>query len=200
MHGLVAKPPKRHTGSSCDEDRARERSEARCTQPLEGTTRAVALDSEIDSMKIVQCGTCTESFPEYLFEFGIAFRCVCGSIVDRSEKSRADAAAPRSKRTPTTETPRPSKLTIEVSRPAAAPTPSEAVAVDAAEQDRRARELRRRADRICYLIVSTEQPLRQVEAEMHVLRDRCRRYFPEIRGAYEQVYEARFQKLWREFR
>jgi hypothetical protein len=98
---------------------------------------------------------------------------------------------------------RPLELTIEAVEtvPQAAPSMvHETAAIDQEEQERRARELRRRADRICYLIVSTEKPLREVEAEMRVLRDRCRRYFPEIRGAYEQVYEARFQKLWREFR
>jgi hypothetical protein len=149
-------------------------------------------------MKIVQCGKCTESFPEYLFEFGIAFRCACGAIVDRSENARRTSPA-RSAQARSPELPRPSKLTIEAVEPPPPPPDSEPP-IDLDEQDRRARELRRRADRICYLIVSTDRPLREIEAEMQVLRARCRRYFPEIRGAYEQVYEARFQKLWREFR
>ena len=148
-------------------------------------------------MKIVQCDKCTETFPAYLFAFGIAFRCVCGAIVDRSENARRASTA-RSGHARSPEPPRPSKLTIEAVEPT--PTPSIEPPIDLDEQDRRARELRRRADRICYLIVSTDKPLREIEAEMQVLRARCRRYFPEIRGAYEQVYEARFQKLWREFR
>jgi len=156
------------------------------------------LDSGSESMKMVPCERCTETFPEYLFEFGIAFRCVCGAIVDHSPSARRTSSA-RAVHPTSPDLPPPSKLTIEAVEPPPSPPESEPP-IDLDEQDRRARELRRRADRICYLIVSTDRPLREIEAEMQVLRARCRRYFPEIRNAYEQVYEARFQKLWREFR
>ncbi len=61
-------------------------------------------------------------------------------------------------------------------------------------------ELRRRADRICFLISSTDYSRAEIEVEAHVLKIRCQRYFPEMRDAYEHVYEPRFEKLWREFR
>jgi hypothetical protein len=165
-------------------------------------------------MKIVRCPECSESFPDYLFEFGIAFRCGCGRLVDPKTESLhlaegsepsgprtasgAAATSPGASSSGSSSTATPPARTARDSLSDLRESPLSADPFG--EQDRRARELRRRADRIGYLIISTDTPLRQIEHEMHTLRDRCRRYFPEIRGAYEQVYEARLQKLWREFR
>ncbi|MCA9726187.1 MAG: hypothetical protein R3E12_12565 [Candidatus Eisenbacteria bacterium] len=146
-------------------------------------------------MKIVRCPNCSDSYPDYLFEFKIPFRCDCGVLVSPVVLTPGPPAErPQPEKTGWTA---PSSTPV---RPLPMSPVSELLTSEHAERDRRARELRRRADRISYLIVSTETPLRQIESEMRILQDRCRRYFPEIRGAYEQVYEARFQKLWREFR
>lgn len=118
---------------------------------------------------ITLCTQCSESYPSFLFEFGIPYRCGCGRLVG-----------------PPT--------------PEILPTEPDSDSGLRDEENRRARELQRRAERICYLIASTDTPRKEIELEMKDLRTRCGRYFPEMRGAYERIYEARFQKLWREFR
>ncbi len=68
------------------------------------------------------------------------------------------------------------------------------------EDEKKARELQRRADRICYLISATDYSAIEIDKEKQSLADRCRRYFPEIEHAYEKVYERRFNRLWKQFR
>ena len=67
--------------------------------------------------------------------------------------------------------------------------------------DRRmARELQRLADRICFLILSTDYPKVDIEIEKQSLRERCQELFPERMDLYEMIYESRFQRLWQQFR
>jgi len=68
------------------------------------------------------------------------------------------------------------------------------------DDERKAKELQRRADRICYLISATSYSREEIEQERRHLRERCERYFPEIENAYEKVYARRFDKLWIQFR
>lgn len=68
------------------------------------------------------------------------------------------------------------------------------------DDERKAKELQRRADRICYLISATSYSRGEIVREKRQLRERCERYFPEIEGAYEKVYARRFDKLWAQFR
>ncbi len=63
-----------------------------------------------------------------------------------------------------------------------------------------ARELQRMADRVCFLIVSTDYPEIDIEIEKGVVRDRCRELFPNRMHLYEMVYESRFRRLWEQFR
>lgn len=143
---------------------------------------------------ITLCAKCSESYSQFLFEFGIPFRCRCGSLVspptarppadpapvEREQHQNRDRARRRYERV--------------------AQSQSENETGLKEEENKRARELQRRAERICYLIASTDAPRNEIELEMKELRVRCGRYFPEMRGAYERIYEGRFQKLWREFR
>jgi hypothetical protein len=62
------------------------------------------------------------------------------------------------------------------------------------------RELQRAADRISFLIVATDYPRIDVEIERRNLRDLCRRLFPDKLGLFEIIYEARFRRLWDQFR
>lgn len=73
-------------------------------------------------------------------------------------------------------------------------------APDILEEERKSRELRRQADRICFLIVSTDLPAYEIEMEKRKLRNRCLEYFPEMMGVYERIYESRFIRLWEQFR
>lgn len=68
------------------------------------------------------------------------------------------------------------------------------------DDERKAKELQRRADRICYLISATSYSRQEIEREQVQLKERCERYFPEIERAYDKVYARRFTKLWAQFR
>ncbi|MEZ4647198.1 MAG: hypothetical protein R3E97_00185 [Candidatus Eisenbacteria bacterium] len=68
------------------------------------------------------------------------------------------------------------------------------------DDERKAKELQRRADRICYLISATSYSRQEIEREQRQLKERCERYFPEIERAYDKVYARRFSKLWSQFR
>ena len=197
-------------------------------------------------MPIINCPTCSEPYPLYLFAFGIPYWCGCGAIVGapteeppasgpfRPDRSDQNAPPPdQGNRTPTepSESARP-----DPGAGRAAPTASRPSEIDlsAAEwkdlqaelnarsartrpefswphpfdlrfcleldEQRKAKEIQRRADRICYLISATSHSRREIELEERQLRDRCELYFPEIEGAYERVYARRFDYLWSQFR
>lgn len=176
-------------------------------------------------MRIITCPVCTEPYPLYLFEFGIPFWCRCGAIIGRpvedstisvrAETSRGTAAgrAERGSSGPT----EPGGLELspaewqELQAELEARTTGTVPEFDwpyqydlrfswELDDERKAKELQRRADRICYLISATSCPREEIDREKRQLRDRCERYFPEIESAYEKVYARRFDKLWRQFR
>ncbi len=62
------------------------------------------------------------------------------------------------------------------------------------------RELQRRADRIGSLIVATDYPAIDVVIEIGKLREFAREHFPDRMGLFGMVYEARFRRLWEQFR
>ena len=62
------------------------------------------------------------------------------------------------------------------------------------------RRLQRRADRLCFLIVATDIPEREVNIERLFLRTEAARLFPEKLSLYDMVYESRFRRLWQQFR
>src|SRR5437016_12373043 len=70
------------------------------------------------------------------------------------------------------------------------------------EEDRDALylEFRRRADRLCFLIVATDTPRKEIEMERLNLRGLAISLFPEKLRLYELVYESRFRRLWGQFR
>jgi hypothetical protein len=62
------------------------------------------------------------------------------------------------------------------------------------------RRLQRRADRLCFLIVATDIPERDVNIERLFLRTEAARLFPEKLSFYDMLYESRFRRLWQQFR
>jgi hypothetical protein len=62
------------------------------------------------------------------------------------------------------------------------------------------RRFQRRADRLCFLIVATDCPERVINIERLFLRTEAARLFPEKFHLYEMLYEARFRRLWEQFR
>ncbi|MFW6189945.1 MAG: hypothetical protein ACOC7T_05880 [Planctomycetota bacterium] len=61
-------------------------------------------------------------------------------------------------------------------------------------------ELRRRADRICSLIVASDYPAIDVVIQIRRLREFVSREFPARVDLFEKVYESRFRRLWQQFR
>ncbi|MBD3235969.1 MAG: hypothetical protein GF330_04650 [Candidatus Eisenbacteria bacterium] len=86
------------------------------------------------------------------------------------------------------------------------PEHGEASAAEARRQAFRRKEeeiyrtFQRAADRIAYLIVSTDYPAVDIAIERRKLRELCQRLFPDRVGLYDMVYEARFERLWAQFR
>jgi hypothetical protein len=58
----------------------------------------------------------------------------------------------------------------------------------------------RRVDRLCFLIVATDIPERDINIERLFLRTEAARLFPERFRFYEMLYESRFQRLLEQFR
>ena len=63
-----------------------------------------------------------------------------------------------------------------------------------------AEDLKRQADRICFLIVASDYPDVDIDIEIRNLRKWCRRHFPTRRDLFEIIYENRFQRLREQFR
>jgi hypothetical protein len=62
------------------------------------------------------------------------------------------------------------------------------------------RELQRRADSICSLIIGGDYPAIDVVIEIRKLRAFCEESFPDRMDLFEKVYEGRFKRLWDQFR
>ena len=62
------------------------------------------------------------------------------------------------------------------------------------------RDLQRMADRVCTLILSSDLPVIDIEIEKNKVRQRCLELYPDREQLYEMIYEARFQRLWDQFR
>jgi len=61
-------------------------------------------------------------------------------------------------------------------------------------------EIRRAQDKIVVLILNSDYPKVDVEIEMAKFRDLIKKIFPEKVHLYEMIYEARFRRLWEQFR
>jgi hypothetical protein len=62
------------------------------------------------------------------------------------------------------------------------------------------RRFQRRVDRLCFLIVATDTPEREIAIERLFLRTEVARLFPERFRFYEMLYESRFKRLLDQFR
>lgn len=68
------------------------------------------------------------------------------------------------------------------------------------EEENRISEIKKMADRISSLIVSTEYTKTDIEIEKEKLRDRIHTLFPDMNHLYELIYEPRFKRLEEQFR
>ncbi len=67
-------------------------------------------------------------------------------------------------------------------------------------EERIYRRFQRQADRIAYLIVATDCPEIDIQIERRNLKALCRDLFPDRLDLFEMIYEARFRRLWEQFR
>lgn len=67
-------------------------------------------------------------------------------------------------------------------------------------EDEKIQEIKRFADKIAFLIVSTDYPKIDIEIEEEKFRDRLFELFPDKAYLYELIYEPRFQRLKEQFR
>lgn len=75
---------------------------------------------------------------------------------------------------------------------------SDATAMNARRE--RMRELQRMADRVCFLILSSDLPPIDIEIEKEKVRQRCLELWPDREWLYDMIYESRFNRLWEQFR
>ncbi|MDP3919985.1 MAG: hypothetical protein Q8R76_04165 [Candidatus Omnitrophota bacterium] len=68
------------------------------------------------------------------------------------------------------------------------------------DERKKAREIAHDADRICRMIIDGISPKVDIEIEQAKLRDKVRALFPAGVETYEMIYEARFKRLWDQFR
>ncbi len=68
------------------------------------------------------------------------------------------------------------------------------------QQERRCRELQRRADRISSLIVASDYPAIDVAISVRQLREFAEAHFPGSGPLFRMIYESRFRRLWEQFR
>ncbi|RME70375.1 MAG: hypothetical protein D6776_11780 [Planctomycetota bacterium] len=62
------------------------------------------------------------------------------------------------------------------------------------------RQLGRRADRLCRLILDSRASEIEIAMERHRLRAFAQRLFPERMELYDMVFESRFERLYEQFR
>ncbi len=67
-------------------------------------------------------------------------------------------------------------------------------------EDRKIAEIRRMADRISSLIVSSDYPMIDIEIEKQKLQELISELFPDKTGLYDLIYEPRFKRLNEQFR
>ena len=72
--------------------------------------------------------------------------------------------------------------------------------LESVEERERALEIQRSASRICQMILDDSYPQVDIEIAEAKLRDRVAELFPDKLSVYEMIYEARFKRLWDQFR
>lgn len=72
--------------------------------------------------------------------------------------------------------------------------------LESVEEREKALEIQRGASLICQMILDETCPEVDIEIAKQKLRDRVTQLFPDKLSVYEMIYEARFKRLWDQFR
>jgi hypothetical protein len=116
------------------------------------------------------CPSCGQEFDVTLFQFGRAVVCDCGRVL-REPEHRIEL--PRQKRPGTRD-------------------PND-------EQTLLMEELKRKAERVCVLILGSDSPPADIAMERYRLREWCEQVFPDRMDLYDMIYESRFDRLIEQF-
>lgn len=68
------------------------------------------------------------------------------------------------------------------------------------EERKKAKEIQEDAQLICQMILDESSAEFDIELAKGKLREKVERYFPDKLQTYEMIYEARFKRLWEQFR
>lgn len=68
------------------------------------------------------------------------------------------------------------------------------------EEQEKAREIQEDAQQICRMILDEDFSEADIEIEKRKLREKVYALFPEKMQTYQIIYEARFKRLWDQFR
>jgi len=68
------------------------------------------------------------------------------------------------------------------------------------EERKRAKAVQQDAQTICRMILNEDCPGVDIEIAKDKLREKVREYFPDKMETYRMIYEARFKRLWDQFR
>jgi len=72
--------------------------------------------------------------------------------------------------------------------------------LESVEEREKALEIQQAASRICQMILDDSCPEVDIEIAKSKLRERVATLFPDKISVYEMIYEARFKRLWEQFR
>jgi hypothetical protein len=72
--------------------------------------------------------------------------------------------------------------------------------LESVEERERAQEIQQAASRISQMILDDSYPDVDIEIAKAKLRERVAQLFPDKLSVYEMIYEARFRRLWEQFR
>ena len=72
--------------------------------------------------------------------------------------------------------------------------------LESVEERERAREIQERASQICQMILDDSYSEVDIEIAKTKLKERVAELFPDKISVYELIYEARFRRLWEQFR
>ena len=68
------------------------------------------------------------------------------------------------------------------------------------EEHKKAREIQRDAEAICAMILDENSPEVDIEIAKERLKRKAEELFPDKLEVYRMIYEARFKRLWDQFR
>lgn len=71
---------------------------------------------------------------------------------------------------------------------------------EGAEERKKAQEIQRDAQVICQMILDEGCPAIDIEIAKSKLEEKVKKLFPDKMETYRMIYEARFRRLWDQFR